>query len=373
VAVAIGVKGLRWPKELTSLRQAHQKDEALESGRSTPLNEEDVAAHSNDVDAEILELCPAPSAQLQAEESSIRNSGLQAFAKYKLGASGPRWMCGTFSAHMSLERLINSFVSSKMKSMSPLDSELHTIQTSLFTDARVGTMSIVSTTMEGVTTKRAKKGEKHLVLLPSSAGLDVMEGVSAARRDRSVQVCRYETSGVDEDNSVQSILRKSSTPIQKLHITLYMDTTSFNQSVQSPQFEADLSGYMASLCSPLKSITAKSSNDCSVTLIINDPLTFTSKFSSTRAILSSLNSVFPDFISTPSSSIQFLLVSSFRDLPYLHGLQGGFFTGSKYLVEKVQFLGQGIMYTAMMPPASAALAEASIKTILKGGGDGVAS
>ncbi|KAN0072839.1 hypothetical protein V8E54_008953 [Elaphomyces granulatus] len=128
-----------------------------------------------------------------------------------------------------------------------------------------------------------------------------------------------------------------------------------------------LDGLIASNLSELLEPLNKTGQLRSITFIVNDPYMFISSLSSTRALISALASFSPGIFSyaaNPPLTFRFLLFGSFESLPHANGLQGAFCTGSQYTVQKLQFMSQGVMYTAMMLPLNAAMVEESIKTLV---------
>jgi serine palmitoyltransferase len=338
ISIDIGLKGLRLSKAEPVDKLL--KGALLQSTGSTPLDENDPAEISDAVDASILALCP-PSLHPQDEESKvIRSAGINALSMYNLGAAGPRWMCGTFSAHMSLEDLINTKIMSIITS-SISSKDIVSIKSSLFTDSRVGIMSIIATVMEGLTPRRTKSGEKHLVLLPQSAGIEIREGAAAAQKSKSVETCWY-TSDDKQSNNIEDIFAQQATSRNKLHTTLYIDSSliTSNSNSNDSNLASGLHSLLAPFCAIVSSTKVK--RPLSTTIIVNDTDIFNSRFSSTQSIISCLYSLFPDIFNSHISSTRFLLFGSFLSLPQLPGIQGAFCTGSQHLVEKVQFLGQGV-------------------------------
>jgi serine palmitoyltransferase len=372
ISITVGVKGLKISNNWIS---AEKRMEEQISSNSPSLEGNDSATASDSIDASILDLCP-PSVPFQESSSlSIRSAGVTALSRYNLGAAGPRWMYGTFAAHLSLEDRLNNTINSMLPSKFAVP-----LKTTLFTEARVGIMSIIATAMEGLTLRRAKKGERHLVLLPDAAGLEILEGAAAAQRSTTV-ITRYYTLE-DGENSLREIISTESSFFpNKLHITLYLD-------ISLVVNHTAINTYLEPLSAVLK---ASDQRPLSLTLLINDPFTLKTSFSTTHTLLSHLASLFPAISQTPISSsskslpksssiifqsarstfkrtersprgsasqtpIRFLLFTSFHHF----GVSGAFATGSQHLIEKVQFLGQGVMYTAMMPPVVAAILEESL-------------
>lgn len=157
VAATVRVKGL-------GLRSRHamkisEKDEAgaASSGSCTMSGVETVEC-PRDRNAEILALCPPRSDFAENKDTQqVREAGVVALARYGLGAAGPRWMCGTSSAHMRLEELLNFTVRSCLPPSDRRSRARANISTTLFTDASVGLLSLVSVAMEPLTRQRARE------------------------------------------------------------------------------------------------------------------------------------------------------------------------------------------------------------------------
>lgn len=154
-------------------------------------------------------------------------------------------------------------------------------------------------------------------------------------------------SELNSSDGIDTILRiwQETDKLRKPHITMFLDLAGL------PDDEQD---QLTDLLAPLCDVRPPS-----LTVLINDPDIFPSSFASTRRLLAALSS-----LSHPSRNVQWLIYSPLTTLPHLAGLQGAFCTGSRRLVEKVQFLAGGVMYTAMMPPVTAALAEESVRRLL---------
>lgn len=358
ISLTIGVKGINIPKAPSALQLSLGKQD-ISFGYPTPSDESACANHSNEIDAAILTICPPTIDSQNPEIVAIRAAGCSALSRYNLGASGPRWMYGTFSAHMRVEELLNLTIRDIINSSISPGHLSQQIQTTLFTDTRVGIMSVIATAMEGLTVRRSKKGEKHLVLLPKLGGLEVREGAAAAQPHRSTYTRWYEldSDGTSAENSLSSILNQVYTTREKTHLTIYLDL--------ELDKKYDDSELMRRYSSPLSIL--KNHPPLSTTFILSSTDVLSTCPRDTRASISLLSSLFPSiFLANSSSSAsRFLLFGSFGTLPHLPGLQGAFCTGSKHLVEKVQFLGSGVMFTAMMPPLSAALADESIRTLFR--------
>lgn len=375
IATTVGVKGLKISKHKLSTTGLMGRKASLHSTSLLPVEENDLISASDAIDASILDLCSSSVPSQESESISIRLAGVAALAQYNLGAAGPRWMYGTFAAHLSLEDRLNNTIASMVvpKFTMPL-------KTTLFTEARVGIMSIIATAMEGLTPRRAKRGEKHLVLLPAAAGLEIREGAAGAQRSTTVVTCYYTIE--DGKNSLREIIStKLSTSPKKLHITLYLDTSILIS-------HTNLNTHLEPLSAVLK---VPHQRPLSLTILINDPSALRTSFSNAKILLSNLASLFPDFsrdptflsttpspessstifqstrskfnrretlprVSPAQTPVRFLLFTSFHHF----GVSGAFATGSQHLIEKVQFLGQGVMYTAMMPPVVAAIVEESL-------------
>ncbi|KAG2009355.1 hypothetical protein GB937_007758 [Aspergillus fischeri] len=333
---------------------------------------------SDDVDASILAVCPEPICSLNSKSATIRASGASALSKFGLGAQGARWTWGTFSAHLSLERLLRTILVPVMSLYLPRNMTLDSMETMLFPDPYTGILSIISQNMESLTRRRKKKGEKVLMLLPDTSGADVRDGVAAARPDESVKV-RWYTCRPDEHGwgkSLQSILQQEyEVSSRKVHLTLYIDLKLLVDQRRSRISENGSLGCLiaSELSETLKALgqfwppLRETTPLLSVTFILNDPYMFSSGLSSTHALISTLASSSLGVFSSatkPSSTSRFLLFGSFDSLPYASGLQGAFCIGSQHLVQKLLFMSQGVMYTAMMLPLNAAMVEESIKAII---------
>lgn len=377
VSKAIGVKRLKQQRSRLVIRELPKND----SDSAISSNDDIMTAESSDnIDASILALCPEPAQSLDHQSVAIRASGVSALSKFNLGAQGARWTWGTFSAHSSLERLLQATVMSIITSSLPKDTVLRPIETILFPDPRTGILSIISQCMEGLTTSRTKMEQRSFVLLPEASGADVREGAAAARPDKSVNVRWYDGlfGELDGKSSLQSILQhECSISAGKIHLTLYIDTKFLvSQEHIKREDDSNLDGIIASRLSqllrilhPLWSSPNKAEQLLSTTFIINDSYMFTSRFSSTHIIISTLGSfgigLFSSSAGPPSPhTSHFLLFGSFNSLPYVNGLQGAFCIGSEHTVQKVKFLGPGVMYTAMMLPLNATMVEENIKALV---------
>jgi len=277
--------------------------------------------------------------------------------------------------------LLQSTFTSIISSSIPKTTILDPVETILFPDPRTGIMSVISQNMEGLTTRRARMGQKSLILLPEGVGMDVKEGVAAARPDKSVDVRWYNClSGEYEGRiSLQSILRhECSISAGKVHLTLYLDTELLvalgsNRDREDSNLNNSIASKVSELLgalNPLWLSPNKAKHLLSITFIMNDPYMFSSSLSSTRALISTLGSFSPGLFSSSASPplpplpSRFLLFGSFNSLALANGLQGAFCTGSQYMVQKLQIMSQGVMYTAMMLPLNAAMVEESIKILI---------
>ncbi|RHZ45196.1 uncharacterized protein CDV56_100977 [Aspergillus thermomutatus] len=361
IAKAVGV---RTAKRMSSQSGKTAPDMNI-SNSAIPADDNFTAAKSSDdVDASILAVCPQPIRSLDSKSAAIRARGVSALSKFGLGAQGARWTWGTFSAHLSLEKLLLTTFIPMMSSYLPRNMALNPMETMLFPDPYTGILSIVSQNMECLTKRRRKKGQKVLMLLPEASGADVRDGVAAARPDKSVKVRWYTCL------SLQSILQQEyEASSGKVHLILCIDLKFLVDQGRSRISEngRSLDSLIASeLCEALKAL-GRTTPLLSLTLIVNDPYMFSSGLSSTHALLSTLaSSTLGVFSSStnPSSTSRFLLFGSFDSLPYVSGLQGAFCIGSQHLVQKLLFMSQGVMYTAMMLPLNAAMVEESIMMII---------
>ncbi|KAN0072838.1 Pyridoxal phosphate-dependent transferase [Elaphomyces granulatus] len=224
VAKVVGVKKSKRPKSRPGRRVPPQQD--LDS--ATPLNDAFFTVKSSDdIDASIFAICPEPIRSLDPRSAAIRASGISAFSKFNLGSQGARWTWGTFSAHLSLEKLLQSTFIPIISSSMPKIMALDPIETILFPDPRTGILSVISQNMECLTTRRVKRGERSLVLLPEASGVDVKEGVAAARPEKCVNVRWYSCLPGERGwrSGLQSILQhECGDSPGKVHLTLYIDT-----------------------------------------------------------------------------------------------------------------------------------------------------
>lgn len=315
---------------------------------------------SDDLDTEIIALCSTSHA-IHSGTESIRAASRAALSRYGLGAAGPRWMYGSFSSHLSLEQRLDQSVNDIISTY--VGKEHVATKSTLFTNYRLAVMSIIGLAMEGLTASRAKRGERSLFLLPKTHGIEVDEGIAAARPEKSVKLLPY--SELVEDTrkrNLSTLIRKecASSP-GKIHLTLYLD-------LEHAQTESKVSSW---LTSQLADLTSNSTGPLSITLLIHDPYVFSSNFSSLRATMSVLNKIVPDILTASpaknhsTSEYRFLYFNSFNSLyeKTLGGLHGAFCTGSEHLVQKLQFLGASVMYTAMMPPVNAVMIEEALETL----------
>ncbi|KAK5675562.1 hypothetical protein LTS10_011662 [Elasticomyces elasticus] len=352
IAVKIRVKGLRLlSRRLEPAAQLWNKPKDTGSSSvSSAVIEKRAAEYLHDTNVAILSLCPPVPKAWDEDTQRHLEAGVTALLRYGLGAAGPRWMCGTSSAHMRLEASLNSAVVSCLPSVSTKGSG-EQISTTLLTDASVGLLSVISVAMEPLTRRRVRRGERHLILLPASASLEVREGAAAAQRDVSTAI-RWYRDGTASDQpgpgsqnigTISSMLKQGIGEPRKRHITILLDSP--RPCTDEPrQLEAMLT--LLQLAQPL-----------SITVLIEDSWIFTTSFVSARSVLATISLAFEGC----STEVQWLVYGSFATLPHLSGLQGAFCTGSRRLVEKIQFLGPGVMYTAMMPPVTAVLAEEGVR------------
>ncbi|OQO06053.1 hypothetical protein B0A48_08641 [Cryoendolithus antarcticus] len=343
VAREVGVKGIRNARRASS-RDVDTNDPACQKDDDSASSLDRSAASGTDINTSIRALCCAPSPIASGQSARLRQAGENVFGKHGLGAAGPRWMYGTSSPHLRFEQSLNTAVMKWVpEQRSPL--EPTDVATTLFTDSAVGLLSIISVCMEPLTPRRVKRGERHVVLLPRTAGLEVIEGAAAAQRHASTHVEWYNGTAT---SSIEAA--KADGSFDKTHLTVFIDV---RRDVEPGTEKRRL----ASLLQPYDTTALPS-----LTIIISDGGVLSTQFESTREVLQDLASAVPNAFG--SSKVQWILFSAFHTMPDLPGLQGAFGTGSKRLVEKIQFLGPGVMYTAMMPPVMAALAEAGVRRMV---------
>ncbi|OQN96735.1 hypothetical protein B0A48_17159 [Cryoendolithus antarcticus] len=343
VAREVGVKGIRATRRAVS-RAFDTNDPACQKDDDSASSLDGSAASGMNINTAIRALCSTSSSAMSHQSAELRHAGRGILSKHGLGAAGPRWMYGTSSPHLQLEQSLNIAVMKCVpEQRSPLEST--DVATTLFTDAAVGLLSIISVCMEPLTPRRVKRGERHIVLLPITPGLEVIEGAAAAQRHASTHVEWYNGTAA---SSIKTT--KAEASFDKIHLTVFIDVS---RDVEPGTEKRRL----ANLLRPYDTSALPS-----LTIIISDGGVLSTQFESTREVLQDMASAVPNAFS--SSKIQWILFSAFNRMPDLPGLQGAFGTGSKRLVEKIQFLGPGVMYTAMMPPVTAALAEAGVRRIL---------
>lgn len=312
----------------------------------------------------IARLCPQSIADVTSKDACIRNAAADALRTYGLGAAGPRWMCGTTSAHMSLERLLNSVVCHFLPEVGSTRST-NPASTTLFTDASVGLLSLIFVSMESLTPRRVKKGEQQLVFLPENASAEVREGVCASNQHESTTIHWYHCPGAEYNesfdrvaSSMVDLVRTATRRSTRLHSTVYVDTAFCGVSNEVTSIEeTQLYKHLFAILAPFQTQKFKT-----LTLLINDGQAFATSFTNTQRILVTLRHIFPDVF--VSNKVRWLIFASFTTLPQISGIQGAFATGSRNLVENIQFLGPGVMYTAMMPSINAVLAEESIRQVI---------
>ncbi|KAK6441962.1 hypothetical protein LTR95_001797 [Oleoguttula sp. CCFEE 5521] len=343
VAMEVGVKSIREASRAPKPHVASEEAGCQKHCYSTSSLDRP-AVSAIDSNTSIRALCSDSLYVANDQSARLRQAGMEVLSKYGLGAAGPRWMYGTSSPHLELEQLLKIAV---MKCMPMRHSTLKLagLSTTLFTDAAVGLLSIVSVCMEPLTPQRVKRGERHIVLLPTNARLEVKEGAAAAQRHASTHVEWYNSTAASSNKATEA-----ENSFDKTHLTVFIDV---RRDVEPGTEKRRL----ASLLQPYDTSALPS-----LTIIIFDGGVLCTRFESTREALEDMAAAVPNAFG--SSKIQWILFSAFNTMPDLPGLQGAFGTGSKGLVEKIQFLGPGVMYTAMMPPVMAALAEAGVRRIL---------
>ncbi|KAK6440018.1 hypothetical protein LTR95_003751, partial [Oleoguttula sp. CCFEE 5521] len=216
VAEAVGVKGICNARR-TSSRDIPSDGAACQKADDSVSSLDNLAASASNINTAIRALCLASSCAASDRSAELRQAGLEVLSKHGFGAAGPRWMYGTSSPHMQLEQLLNSAVT-KCIPMRQSILKLADLSTTLLTDAAVGLLSIVSVCMEPLTPGRTKRGERHVVLLPTNARLEVQEGAAAAQRDASTYVEWYDGTSASFTETA-----KAKGGSDKTHLTVFID------------------------------------------------------------------------------------------------------------------------------------------------------
>ncbi|KAF5269053.1 hypothetical protein FOXYS1_48 [Fusarium oxysporum] len=145
----------------------------------------------------------------EAVEASVK-----AFSKYGLGPSSVRWFYGTFDVFIALERRLAKLYPS-------LEHHSGRCRAMLGTDAHTMMLSLLSACTNPYTS-----GVVNILFIPTTATLAVHDGANLNRPRAETQIIYYEKM----DNLVAK-LRKLSTAASKLHLTLYLQTTSHDGSI----------------------------------------------------------------------------------------------------------------------------------------------
>ncbi|KAF5978120.1 fumonisin biosynthetic aminotransferase Fum8 [Fusarium coicis] len=144
----------------------------------------------------------------EAVEASVK-----AFSKYGLGPSSARWFYGTFDVFIALERRL-------AKLYPTLQRHSGRCRAMLGTDAHTMMLSLLSACANPYTS-----GVMNILLIPTTASLAVHDGAELNRPRAETKIIYYE----NLDNLVAK-LRELPTDASKLHLTLYLQTTSHDGS-----------------------------------------------------------------------------------------------------------------------------------------------
>ncbi|PNP80106.1 Fum8p [Fusarium nygamai] len=148
-----------------------------------------------------------------AQSQEAVEASVKAFSKYGLGPSSARWFYGTFDVFIALERRLAKLYPS-------LQRHSGRCRAMLGTDAHTMMLSLLSACTNPYTS-----GVMNILLIPTTASLAVHDGASLNRPRAETKIIYYEKL----DNLVAK-LRELPTDASKLHLTLYLQTTSHDGS-----------------------------------------------------------------------------------------------------------------------------------------------
>ncbi|KAF5962770.1 Fum8p [Fusarium bulbicola] len=145
----------------------------------------------------------------EAVEASVK-----AFSQYGLGPSSVRWFYGTFDVFIALERRLAKLYPS-------LEHHSGRCRAMLGTDAHTMMLSLLSACTNPYTS-----GVVKILFIPTTATLAVHDGANLNRPRAETKIVYYE-----KLDDLVAKLRKLSTAASKLHLTLYLQTTSHDGSI----------------------------------------------------------------------------------------------------------------------------------------------
>nr|AAG27130.3 Fum8p [[Gibberella] fujikuroi var. moniliformis]ADQ38989.1 FUM8p [[Gibberella] fujikuroi var. moniliformis]ADQ38994.1 FUM8p [[Gibberella] fujikuroi var. moniliformis]ADQ38995.1 FUM8p [[Gibberella] fujikuroi var. moniliformis]ADQ38996.1 FUM8p [[Gibberella] fujikuroi var. moniliformis] len=148
-----------------------------------------------------------------AQSQEAVEASVKAFSKYGLGPSSARWFYGTFDVFIALERRLAKLYPS-------LQRHSGRCRAMLGTDAHTMMLSLLSACANPYTS-----GVMNILLIPTTASLAVQDGADLNRPRAETKIIYYEKL----DNLVAK-LRELPIDASKLHLTLYLQTTSHDGS-----------------------------------------------------------------------------------------------------------------------------------------------
>jgi serine palmitoyltransferase len=239
--------------------------------------------------------------------NAVIQTGHISRARYGLGSSGSRWVSGTFSSHLALERLLAA-TGGREAAMT-------------FADAEFGLSSSIAALCRPLLGYK-----KHYLLVPATAHETVREGLRIASKRDMPEVVEYD----DMDDlyaTLNQLSRRTNT-----YFTIYIETVTTNNT-------------LINLPLILENLQKRKGPSSGMTLLLDDTHGLGHHGPKRLGILGALNRA----AATRSldANAQILVYGSFHQA---FGLSGGYLAGDEVLISELRYTSRGYMYSTSPQP-----------------------
>lgn len=246
-------------------------------------------------------------------DSDIVKAGHQARQRYGLAAGGARWISGTFSVHLEVEKLISEV--------------LHMPAAMSYADSSLGLLSTISALCRPLL-----KRKTHRLLLPKDCHQAVLAGVKAAPKKSCPEVSHYN----DLDDLRTQITTASA---RREQVTVYLPIFAFHPepSDDTDQHSANMIARFDSFINKLRHL---GNLDNHLTILLHDTEAHLKPITGRRTLISISEKLHG---LTKSLLVYGSFMSNFE-------VPGAYLAGDERLVEELRYSSRGYMFTTASLP-----------------------
>ncbi|ORY73924.1 pyridoxal phosphate-dependent transferase [Protomyces lactucae-debilis] len=279
---------------------------------------------------------------LSLHKSHLLESARQVLESQGVGSSSVRLFWGTQLAHVKCEHVLGQLHPSLTKA-------LKSTHAMIMTDAR----NAVTSTLAACISPLADKKGYHLVLIPQSAGPQVLEALMSMKKSAAVGFTFY-----DNVMELGSVVGKTLDQNNKrVHLTVMLETLNGSE----PIFLPDVLSQLRNDHRYLKRISG-------VQILLNDSQTFGRLGSKRLGYLNWLadkvgENGLKSALDALEKPIRFLVMGSFHEA---FGLQGGFVISEEYLIKVLHWTSRAFIFSTAPLPYNIEMARLSVEQLQQG-------